>query len=187
MTATVDEKLSTIQETPRSPSKNRRRGGFRTKRYDNVEHVWNRKPFAKDKVRFLFGGMNEAKMDRVVSKKRQQIAKQPGLLDCEGLVLNDMCSPFKSNLLISVNQEAQKIPSNIKVEYLSGTWLSKVYRGNYDRFLDWIDDAEAYVKEKYGKQVDPHHNWYVYYPSALEHQKSPIEDVLVFFIKVSED
>lgn len=171
-----------------SKKKKKHRTSFRSKRYDNVEHTWENKPFVKDRVRFLFGGMSEAKMDRVVSQKKQQIEAVPGLADPEGLALNDMCSPFKSKLLFSIESSSDKknLPADLKVEYLSGTWLSKVYRGSYNHFLEWVDDAAAYVLEHYGKQVDPHHDWYTYYPSALDKQKSNHEAVLVFFIKISD-
>lgn len=179
---------------------------FRGKRYDNVEHKWDRKPFVQDKVRFLFGGMDETKMERVVSQKRKQIQEAGIILANDhkkdnGLVLNDMCRPFQCKLLFSTSQKNQshddndddddalrkKLPSNMKIEYLSGTWLSKVYRGSYDHFLDWVDDAQAHVQEHYGGlQVDPHVDWFTYYPSALENQKSNQEAVLVFFIKVAD-
>ena len=174
-------------DSPRASKGKKPKNSFRAKRYDNVEHVWHRKPFAKDKVYFLFGRMKEDKMERVVLKKREQIDAAPNLADDEHLVLNDMRSPFRSTLLFSVNDDAEDFPPDMKIEYLSGVWLSKVYRGSYHHFLNWIDDAELYVKKHYGKTVDPHQNWFVYYPSALDCQKQDNEGVLVFFIKVSDD
>ena len=134
-------------------------------------------------------------MDQVIKAKRSKIAKQ-GLWDPEGLVLTDVSRPFKSKLFFSVNQESLndggdsmsdiELPEDLQLQYMSGIWLSKVYVGEYGQFLNWVDDAIAYVQERYNRKVDAHHDWFVFYPSTLEMQKPEGQSIVTFFIKVSD-
>ena len=151
--------------------------------YDNIEHTWNKKPFTVDSMRTFFGTIREDRMDKLIKSKRSKIAKN-GSWDPEGLVLTDLGRPFRCKLFFSVN-DAENLPKSFKIERLSGVWLSKVYSGEYGKFADWVDDAIKYVKQKYGRKVNAHRNFFAYYPSALENQKSPDESLVVFFIKIS--
>ncbi|KAL7577618.1 hypothetical protein ACA910_015137 [Epithemia clementina (nom. ined.)] len=158
---------------------------FNAVHYDNTEHRWEKKPFTVDFMRTFFGTIREERMDKLIKSKRSKIAKN-GSWDPEGLVLTDLGRPFRCKLYFSVNDE-DNLPSKFKVEYLSGVWLSKVYKGEYGQFLDWVDDAIKYVKENYnGKKVSAHRNFFAYYPSALENQKPADQSLAVFFIKVSD-
>lgn len=160
---------------------------FNPRHYDNVEHHWQQKPFAVDKIRSFYGLLTEERMDAAIKSKRHNIvSRDPELWDSEGLVLTSVNRPFKSKLMFSLNPQAP-IPSDLKVERLSGTWISKVYEGEYGKFLDWVDDSVAYVKQEYGKKVNAHKDWLVFYPSALENQKAKNHAVVVFFIKVGDD
>ena len=165
---------------------------FDAKHYNNVEHQWDNKPFVVDKMRSFFGAVREERMDKVIKAKRSKIDKQ-GLWDPEGLVLTDVSKPFKSKLLFSINQDYfneskmdLELPEDLQIQFMSGIWLSKVYVGEYGQFLNWVDDAIAFVKDRYNRNVDAHHDWFVYYPSALEMQKPEGQSVVTFFIKVSD-
>ena len=157
--------------------------------YDDVEHHWDNKPFAVDTIRSFMGAIREERMDQVIKAKRSQVVKQ-GLWDPEGLVLTDVSRPFKSKLLFSIKHDVDDQDAlrddTLKVEYLSGIWLSKVYVGEYGQFLNWVDDAIAHVQKRYNRKVNAHRDWFVFYPSALEKQKPSGQSVVTFFIKVSD-
>lgn len=153
---------------------------FHKEKYDNVCHKWDRKPFAEKKIRSFFGAVREERMDAHIQHKRHQIAQEGGW-DQEGLVLVNTGNPFRSKLLFSVSTD--DLPSQ-KIQYVSGTYLSKVYTGRYMDFLDWVEDAATDVYNKYGGTVGKN-EFYVYYPSALEGQKAKDESIVVLFFKIA--
>ena len=152
--------------------------------YDNVEHTWDKRAFTVESMHTFFGTIREDRMDKLIKSKRSKIAKN-GSWDPEGLVLTELGRPFRCKLYFSVNDE-DNLPNNFKVVHFSGIWLTKVYSGEYGKFLDWVDDSIKYVKEKYDRKVNAHRNFFAYYPSSLENQKSSDESIVVFFIKVSD-
>lgn len=155
---------------------------FRIQDYDNVLHKWDMKPFVVRKIRSFCGVVSEKRMESHIKKIREKIAREGGC-DSEGLVLNDVCHPFRSKLLFSVCRD--KVHGE-KMQYLSGLWLSKVYVGDYSQFLDWVGDISEFVCSNYGKKIDPYHEFFVYYPSGCENQKQGSDPILVFFVKVGD-
>ena len=162
---------------------------FQEQHYDNVEHQWNQKPFAVDKPqRRQMGAITSESLQEVVQSKRSDIASSdPELLDPDSLVLTPVSFPSRNKVLISLNEASDAKLANFEVEYLSGTWLSKVYKGEYASFLDSVDDMIDFVEEKYGRQVLAHCDILVYRPVTAHTASKSNHHVVVLFAKISDE
>ena len=162
---------------------------FQEQHYDNVEHQWNQKPFAVDKPqRRQMGAITSESLQEVVQSKRSDIASSYSeLLDPDFLVLTPVSFPSRNKVLISLNEASDAKLANFEVEYLSGTWLSKVYKGEYASFLDSVDDMIDFVEEKYGRQVLAHCDILVYRPVTAHTGSKSNHHVVVLFAKISDE
>ena len=222
---------------------------FHPSHYDNVEHVWDRKPFCVQRMWTFFGSLDPNRLEKVVQQTRRKIMTATATAlspihhntnnnhktmplstmegkcwDPEGLVLADIGRLLGSKLYVSIQNpewllsssqhqpqqqsepgagvESSPTPtttatspssvtssgssstptispsssSSFHVEYLSGTWLSKVYtlsssthesRGgegssssssSYHEFQSCVQDAMDYVQRHYSVPIHNHYH-----------------------------
>lgn len=101
-----------------------------------------------------FGGVMKKSMDKIFAAKAE--AKTP-------LMLSDECSPWGSNIYIAVSKD---VPG-AEMTKISGTFLSKVYEGEYKNVGTWVKDIQEYVKSK-GKVVKKLYFFYTMCPACAK-------------------
>ncbi len=82
-------------------------------------------------------------MDKVMQRSMDAIAKADALAK-EPLMLSDENSLWGSDIFIAVEKE---VPG-AKMERISGTFLTKVFEGEYSKMGSWIKEMEKYVASK---------------------------------------
>lgn len=113
---------------------------FNPKPWQNKKIVWKNKLFLKDKVLTLFyvplnfGSVMIKNMEKI--KNAKALVKVP-------LMLSE-CSLFNTNIYIAVSKEVPKS----QTEKISGTFLSKVFEGDYKNRGSWIKEMNKFVKSK---------------------------------------
>jgi hypothetical protein len=110
-------------------------------RWDNQEFVWKDKPFVKDHIReFLHLPLNFGSVmarDHAAIEQAQAYAEEP-------LWLVDEVSPWGSDVYLAIDRE---VP-NMRMEHLSGTFMTKVFSGPYRDIGQWIKQMETHVRER---------------------------------------
>jgi hypothetical protein len=141
--------------------------------WDEKEITWEKKMFMKDSVRTFFHvPLNFGKvMTRVMA-----MVEPTHALETPYLALNHDVSPWKSDLLLAVTHS---VDGGEMVD-LSGTFMTKVFEGNYKDMRTWITTMETYVKGK-GKEVK---DWYFYYTTCPKCAKKYGKNYVVIFAKV---
>jgi len=116
---------------------------FEPTNWDGKEITWQDKLFVKDYVRsFLHIPLNMGKvMTRMCAKVESAQAKMPLT---EWLILSDETSAWKSTQYMAVSKEVDGM-ENVK---LSGTFLTKVFEGEYREAKNWYYKMLDYVKGK---------------------------------------
>jgi len=110
--------------------------------WDNKKHVWSDKLFLKDSVPELFHIPLPSMYGKVVSRmwqKAEDAGAAPEMKDF--LLLAHDPSPFKSNLFLAITKE---IPGEENVK-LSGTYMSKVFDGAYNKVPKYIKETDGYL------------------------------------------
>jgi hypothetical protein len=152
---------------------------FDLHRYDNVEHNWDHKPFAVRTMPSFFCVPRHKPLNEIRAK-----LVHAGCWDSEGLLLTDWNNPMSSKVYLGV-KNVEAIPKGMKIEYLSGTWLSKVFVGE-DKYLgEWVDMVEELVQQRFKTNFVTNRQWLSYYPTSSK----PIpagHTAITFFIKVSD-
>ena len=109
--------------------------------WDGQKIVWDSQPFVRDRIRaFLHIPLNFGSvMTRVHSavKDAEAYPEHP-------MWLSDEVSPWRSDLYLAVDRD---VPG-MKVENLSGTFLTKVFEGPYKNAGVWMREMEADVRQK---------------------------------------
>ena len=130
--------------------------------WQEKEIVWRDKLFARDTVRsFMHIPLN---MGSVMTKMGKLIDAVGAKLDKEEyLILSDETSPWKSDQLIAVSKEVPGLES-VK---LSGTYLTKVFEGQYQEAPNWYKEMQNFVKSK-GKKAKKIYMFYTTCPKCAK-------------------
>jgi hypothetical protein len=130
-------------------------------RWDSQEFVWKDKPFVKDHIReFLHVPLNFGSVmtrDHAAIEQAQAYAQEP-------LWLVDEVSPWGSDIYIATDRP---VP-NMQTEYLSGTFMTKVFTGPFRDIGSWIAQTETFVRE-HGREVDKLYFFYAICPKCAKH------------------
>lgn len=122
--------------------------------------TWNNKLFVKDHVTSFFH--IPLNFGKVVVKNMNRM-KAAGADNPEQLMLCDEKSLFGSDIYIAVNKEAP----NLKIEKISGTFITKVFSGNYKEIPSWIKEMQKFVESK-GKKVKKLYFYYTMCPNCAK-------------------
>ncbi len=113
--------------------------------WDEKELNWKDRKFVKDRVRsFLHIPLN---FGSVMVRNMQKI-EAAGAKSDEAIVLSDENSLWGADVYIAVGKE---VPGADNVT-LSGTFLSKVFEGPYQRVPKWIQETRSFVASR-GRQI----------------------------------
>ncbi|HNS20387.1 MAG TPA: hypothetical protein PKH24_07795 [Sedimentisphaerales bacterium] len=113
--------------------------------WDGTELSWKDRTFVRDRVRsFLHIPLN---FGSVMVRNMQKI-EAAGAKSSEAIVLSDENSLWGADVYIAVGKEVQGA-DNVTI---SGTFLSKVFEGPYQRVPKWIQETKSFVASR-GKQI----------------------------------
>lgn len=140
------------------------------KKWDEQELDWKDKPFLKDHMRsFLHIPLNFGSVisrDHAVVQEAEAYPEDP-------LWLTDEVSPWGADIYLAVDRE---IP-NVRVEKLSGKFLTKVFHGPFRDIGKWCRQMEEYVAGK-DKQLQKLFFYYATCPKCA--QRFGRNDVVLF-------
>jgi hypothetical protein len=125
--------------------------------WNNVTRSWNDKLFMRSYINELFHMPLPGAYKKAITgmwKKAEEAGAAPDPADF--LLLSYDISPFKGELLMSVTKE---VP-DADVVKLSGTFISKVFDGPYNKVPKYMSDMNDYL-ESVGKTP---HKIYFYFP-----------------------
>lgn len=145
---------------------------FDPKPWDGKEIVWKDRLFVKDHVISIFH--IPLNFGQVIVKNMEKI-NAAGALG-EQLMLSDENSLFGSDVYIAVSKD---VPG-VKMELISGTFLSKVFEGPYQNMGNWIKEMNKYAKSK-GKKIE---KMYFYYTMCPKCAKAYGQNYTVILAKV---
>ncbi len=133
---------------------------FDPKPWQGKVFEWKKKKFIKGRVFTIFFipinfGPVIVKLDKMV--------KEAGGKFVDNMGLSDHTSRWNMDLYLAVNK---KIPGAQNVE-LSGTFLSKVYEGDFKNTGEWCEDFKTYAKKK-GFDVKKWYMWYTTCPKCAK-------------------
>ncbi|MCK5085137.1 hypothetical protein KAK05_00320 [Candidatus Parcubacteria bacterium] len=114
---------------------------FNPEPWNEKEITWQDKLFLKDHVTSFFH--IPLNFGKVMIKNMEKIEKA-GALSQIPLILSDEKSLWGSDLYIAVSKE---VP-DAEMAKISGTFLTKVFEGNYKNVGKWAKEMEEYVKLK---------------------------------------
>lgn len=120
--------------------------------FDEKEIQWTNKPFVKDStwcfmyVPLNFGGA----VKRACAKIDAADAAVP---DEEFILLSDMKSPWITNIYFSVTKD---VVPNAEMTHLSGTFLTKVFKGPFQHF-EKVSDSFGRLRSTFGILVAQRH------------------------------
>lgn len=133
---------------------------FSPEPWDEQEVTWQDKLFLKDKViSFFHIPLNFGQ----VMKKNMEKISRAGALAPEPLMLSDEKSLFGADVYIAVGKE---VPG-AKMEKISGTFLTKVFEGEYKNIKNWIKEMESFVRSR-GKETKKLYFWYTTCPRCAK-------------------
>ncbi|MFC2174846.1 hydrolase [archaeon] len=134
---------------------------FDPKPWDEKEIVFKNKLFIKDHViSFLHIPLN---FGQVMVRNVEKIAAA-GAVPPKPLMLSDENSLFGSDVYIHVTKE---VP-NANMTKISGTFLTKVFEGEYKNMGNWVKAMQAWVGKK-GKTSKKMYFFYTTCPSCAKH------------------
>ena len=128
--------------------------------WDGKILAWDKKRFIKDRVFSLF--YIPLNFGSVITKMTVLLEKN-GTKMSDGLCLSDCVSMWNMDLYLAVDKE---IPEAHNVQ-LSGTYLCKVYEGDFKDTGKWCKDFEIYAKDKNYK-VKKIYMWYTTCPKCAK-------------------
>jgi hypothetical protein len=119
--------------------------------WDGKEFVWKNKPFYKTKYKeFMHMPLNFGKVLSRALDKMQNAG-----VESEGFCLSGEEGTFSSSLLIPIKDGK----SGLEQEKISGTFLTKIFEGQYKEAGDWAKEMVNYV---HGKQKEVKKLWFWY-------------------------
>lgn len=121
---------------------------------------WKNKKFIKDRVlTFFFIPLN---FGQVIAKLMRRIETTKGAAT-DNVCLSEHTSKWNMDIYVGVNKE---IPGANNYT-LSGTYLSKVYEGDYKDTGIWCKDFEKFVKSK-KYEIKKWYMWYTTCPKCAK-------------------
>ena len=133
---------------------------FNPEPWSGKEIAWQDKLFVKDHARsFLQIPLNYGK----VMVKNMERIKEAGALTPEPLMLSYEKSPWGADIYIAVSKE---VPG-AQMEKVSGTFLTKVFEGQYKNAGKWAKEMKAYVQSK-GQEIKKLYFFYTTCPSCAK-------------------
>lgn len=114
--------------------------------WQDKEITWKDEPFVFDHVRSVF---------HVPLDLGRRVTKNQALIDAAGarpavpLMLSDEKSPWGADIYIRVKKPAP----GMRMAYLSGTFLTRVYEGPYRNAPKWAEDMQRFVLAR-GKKLE---------------------------------
>jgi len=142
--------------------------------WDRREIEWERKPFVRDQVRKLFH--IPVNYGSVIGRVNDLIESAEAYTE-EPLWLTDEVSSWVSILYTASNGD---VPG-ATMEYLSGTFLTRVFEGPYRKVREWADETSAYARER-GANVT---RFLFYYATCPRCAKKFGENLVVVFAQVA--
>lgn len=133
---------------------------FNPEPWDEKEVSWQDKLFLKDRVLSFFH--IPINFGQVMVKNLEKI-KAADALSAEPLMLSDENSLFGSDLYIAVSQQVPEV----KMEKISGTFLTKVFEGEYKNMGNWVNQMKEFVKSR-GKELKKLYFWYTTCPNCTK-------------------
>lgn len=128
--------------------------------WDDKMHSWDDKRFIKDRVRtFFFMPLNFGAVMRRVMKTLQDT----GTSIQEGICLSDHTSRWNMDIYVAVDKEV----AGARNTTLSGTFLSKVYEGDFKNTGAWCKDFETNAKAR-GLDIKKWYMWYTTCPKCAK-------------------
>ena len=112
---------------------------FNSAPWQNKTHKWKNKLFIKNTLHCFFH--IPLGMDKVMIKNMDLISKA-GAKNLESICIMDDRGLFASDLYVAVDK---RVPG-AAMATLSGTFLSRVYEGQYNEAGKWAQDMASYVK-----------------------------------------
>lgn len=121
--------------------------------WDEGKHAWSRKPFLRDHIHeFLHVPLD---FGSVISRDMSAIEEAEAYPE-RPFWLTDELSPWGADIYVATDRD---VPG-VRMEYLSGIFLSKVFEGSYRGMRRWISEMESYVRDQ-GETLE---HLYFYYP-----------------------
>ncbi|MEK7096634.1 MAG: hydrolase [Patescibacteria group bacterium] len=119
--------------------------------WDEKEFIWKNKVFYKTKYKeFMHIPLNFGK---VITKAFKEIEKNK--IETDGFTLSGEENVFSSSLMIPLKTKSDKLPT----ETMSGSFMTKLFEGQYKDAGDWAKEMTNYV---HGKQKEVAKLWFWY-------------------------
>ncbi|MEI6222972.1 MAG: hydrolase [bacterium] len=128
--------------------------------WDGKVLQWKNKKFIKDSVRTLFYiPLNFGK----VMKRMNAAVEKSGAKIPDWLSLSEYTSKWNMDLYLAVDKDV----FNAKNTQITGTFLSKVYEGEFKQTGKWLEEFDSYAKEK-GHTLKKKFLWYTTCPKCAK-------------------
>ena len=145
--------------------------------WQHQTHQWHDKLFIKDTVPQIFHMPLPGQIGKVITrmwKKAEAAEAAPDLKDF--LLLAYDPSPWKSELYMAVTQTVPDAENTT----LSGTFITKVFDGPFQKVPQYIKEMNAYLKEN-GKVPQ---KYYFYFPTCPKCAKETGHHYIIAFAEV---
>lgn len=144
-------------------------------KWEGKTFVWDGKPFLKDHIRsFMHVPLN---FGSVISRDLQAVEDVAAYPE-EPLTLSDEVSPWGSDILVALDRDQL---DGAEVVKLSGTFLTKVFKGPYRDMRKWIRAMEDHVHAQ-GQEID---KLYYFYSTCPKCAKKLGENKVVLFARLA--
>jgi len=129
--------------------------------WDGKEMTWKGKLFVKDRVASIFHiPLNFGQ----IIVRNMELIKKAGALPEKALMLSDENSLFGSDVYINVSKN---VPG-ARMERLSGTFLTRVFEGNYQDMGRWVRAMQEHVRAK-GREAKKMYFFYTTCPKCARY------------------
>lgn len=131
------------------------------RQWEGRELSWKDKPFLKSHVvELMHLPLN---FGSVMGRAQAQVEEAQAHTD-PPLWLTEEVSPWGADVYLAVDRD---VPG-AKLEYLSGTFLTKVFEGPYSHIGQWLRDMEACAKGR-GRSIQKTYFYYATCPKCAKH------------------
>ncbi|HBP37577.1 MAG TPA: hypothetical protein DD640_02330 [Clostridiales bacterium] len=130
--------------------------------------AWNEKTFVLDNMLFAKASARSVlhvplNMNKVMAEAMKAIRAAGAELPDDYLVLSRDASPWRSDHFFRVTR---KVPE-LERTFISGTFMTKVFEGPFNKVPQWMKDMEAYVASR-GKKAEGFYAFYTTCPKCAE-------------------
>lgn len=133
---------------------------FHPELWDEKVFEWFEKPFVKAKVlTLLYMPLNFGQ----VIKKLDSKLHNSGVEITDSMGLSDHTSTWNMDLYLAVDKDVEGL-DNVK---FTGTFLSKVYEGKFNKTGEWCKDFEEFAKKRYAR-IEKMYMWYTTCPKCAK-------------------